>query len=109
MSPGRPENLSARRTHDHRLPRPLHHRPGRTARRIGDAQIAHFEDPSNPEPELNGDQRRRIRETIEKNQLKALKERGADMTIFSPKRQRRWRTMSATRRSRRSGRGSATT
>jgi len=33
-------------------------------------------------PEISDDE---IRETIEKNQLKLLKERGADMTIFSPR------------------------
>jgi 4-oxalmesaconate hydratase len=50
-----------------------------------DAQIAHFEDPSRPVAELASISDDEIRETIEKNQLKALKERGADMTIFSPK------------------------
>ncbi|MBD3677916.1 MAG: amidohydrolase [Rhodobacteraceae bacterium] len=50
------------------------------------AQIAHFEDPkANPAPvmaEITDDQ---IRESIGQNQLKALKDRGADMTIFSPR------------------------
>ncbi len=50
-----------------------------------DAQIAHFDDPSRPAPELAAVSDDEIRETIEKNQLRALKERGADMTIFSPK------------------------
>ena len=33
-------------------------------------------------PDISDDQ---IRETIEKNQLRLLRERGADMTIFSPR------------------------
>lgn len=53
--------------------------------RFRDAQIAHFEDPSRPAPELAGITDDEIRESIEANQLKALRERGADMTIFSPK------------------------
>ncbi|HEX7071603.1 MAG TPA: amidohydrolase family protein [Rhodothermales bacterium] len=50
-----------------------------------DAQIAHFEDPSRPPPRLEQISDDEIRETIENNQLRALRERGADMTIFSPK------------------------
>jgi 4-oxalmesaconate hydratase len=50
-----------------------------------DAQIAHFKDPSNPPPDLADISDDEIRESIENNQLKALRERGADMTIFSPK------------------------
>ena len=50
-----------------------------------DAQIAHFENASEPSPELAAISDDEIRESIESNQLKALKERGADMTIFSPK------------------------
>lgn len=50
-----------------------------------DAQVAHFEDPSNPAPTLKAISDDQIRETIENNQLRVLKERGADMTIFSPK------------------------
>lgn len=49
------------------------------------AQIAHFDDPSAPAPvmaEISDDE---IRETIANNQLRALKSRGADMTIFSPR------------------------
>jgi len=48
-------------------------------------QIAHFHDPLKPAPKgvvISDDD---IRESIEKNQLKLLKERGADMTIFSPR------------------------
>jgi 4-oxalmesaconate hydratase len=50
-----------------------------------DAQIAHFKDPSQPRASLRAVSDDEIRETIENNQLKALRERGADMTIFSPK------------------------
>ncbi|MEX0603488.1 MAG: amidohydrolase family protein [Marinobacter sp.] len=50
-----------------------------------DAQIAHFKDASNPPPNLAHISDDEIRESVEKNQLKALRERGADMTIFSPK------------------------
>lgn len=50
-----------------------------------DAQIANFEDPSKPPAELAAISDDEIRETIENNQLKALRERGADMTVFSPK------------------------
>jgi 4-oxalmesaconate hydratase len=50
-----------------------------------DAQIAHFDDPERPVAELATISDDEIRETIEQNQLKALNERGADMTIFSPK------------------------
>ncbi len=49
------------------------------------AQLAHFNDSSQPAPagaEISDDQ---IRESIETNQLKLLKERGADLTIFSPR------------------------
>jgi len=50
-----------------------------------EAQKARLKDPSLPEPvypDISDDE---IRETIEKNQLKLLTERGADMTIFSPR------------------------
>ncbi|MEH6660152.1 MAG: amidohydrolase family protein [Parasphingorhabdus sp.] len=39
-------------------------------------------DPVGPYPEISDDQ---IRETLEANQIRLLKERGADMTIFSPR------------------------
>ena len=48
-------------------------------------QMARLQDPSLPEPRsaiISDDQ---IRESIELNQLKLLRERGADMTIFSPR------------------------
>jgi 4-oxalmesaconate hydratase len=50
-----------------------------------DAQIAHFKDAANPAPQLAAVSDDEIRETIENNQLKALRERGADLTVFSPK------------------------
>jgi 4-oxalmesaconate hydratase len=50
-----------------------------------DAQIAHFKDPTKPAPVLKDIGDDQIRESIETNQLRALRERGADMTIFSPK------------------------
>jgi 4-oxalmesaconate hydratase len=50
-----------------------------------DAQVEHFEDPSAPPPELRYVSDDDIRESIENNQLRALRERGADLTIFSPK------------------------
>lgn len=49
------------------------------------AQLDRLEDPSLPLPAsatISDDQ---IRETIEQNQLKLLRERGADLTIFSPR------------------------
>ena len=50
-----------------------------------EAQLAHFDDPSKPapaRPEIGDDE---IRESIEQNQLRLIRERGADMTIFSPR------------------------
>lgn len=49
------------------------------------AQIAHHDDPANPAPKLATISDDEIRESIENNQLKALRDRGADMTIFSPR------------------------
>ena len=49
------------------------------------AQKAHLKDPTQPLPQgvtISDDE---IRESIEGNQLKLLKQRGADMTIFSPR------------------------
>ena len=48
-------------------------------------QLAHFADPAQPEalPPVISDEQ--IRESIETNQLRLLQERGADMTIFSPR------------------------
>ena len=50
-----------------------------------DAQIAHFDNPSSPPAKIDDISDDEIRESIESNQLKALNERGADMTIFSPR------------------------
>ena len=50
-----------------------------------DAQVANFEDRGKPPAELASISDDEVRESIESNQLKALIERGADMTIFSPK------------------------
>lgn len=50
-----------------------------------DQQVAKFKDPLAPSPtpvRISDDE---IRETIEKNQLKLQKQRGADITIFSPR------------------------
>ena len=50
-----------------------------------DAQLKHFDDPSQPlavYPQISDDE---IRESVEANQLRLLRERGADMTIFSPR------------------------
>jgi 4-oxalmesaconate hydratase len=50
-----------------------------------DAQLARFKDASLSMPSLAAISDDAIRESVENNQLKALRERGADMTIFSPK------------------------
>lgn len=50
-----------------------------------EAQIAHFENVNMPPATLADISDDEICESIENNQLKALKERGCDMTIFSPK------------------------
>ena len=48
-------------------------------------QLAHFAGPAQPEalPPVISDEQ--IRESIESNQLRLLRERGADLTIFSPR------------------------
>ncbi len=53
--------------------------------RFRDAQLAHFKDRSLPAAERTPISDDEIRETIEKNQLKLQRERGADITIFSPR------------------------
>jgi 4-oxalmesaconate hydratase len=53
-------------------------------RRFREAQLARLADPSLPEPvppQISDDE---IRETIEQNQLRMLRERGGDVMIFSP-------------------------
>src|SRR6204780_5389443 len=50
-----------------------------------EAQLARLQDPKLPvpaEPEISDDE---IRETIEGNQLRIARERGHDLTIFSPR------------------------
>lgn len=49
------------------------------------AQLAWFENPDNTKPAMGKVSDDEIRESVESNQLRALKERGADMTIFSPR------------------------
>jgi 4-oxalmesaconate hydratase len=50
-----------------------------------DAQLARLKDPSLPEAVMPAISDDAIRESIEKNQLKLQRERGADVTIFSPR------------------------
>jgi 4-oxalmesaconate hydratase len=50
-----------------------------------DAQLKHFAAPSQPLPIYPNISDDEIRESIEANQLRLLRERGADMTIFSPR------------------------
>jgi 4-oxalmesaconate hydratase len=50
-----------------------------------DQQLAHFRNPASPAPapaRISDDE---IRESIERNQLKLQRERGADVTLFSPR------------------------
>src|ERR1700678_4294238 len=53
--------------------------------RFREAQIARLKDPSLPEPTPGRISDDEIRGSIEANQLKLQKERGADLTIFSPR------------------------
>ena len=50
-----------------------------------DAQLAAYKDASRPLPVLGEISDDQIRESIEQNQLRLIRERGADMTIFSPR------------------------
>ena len=50
-----------------------------------DAQLARIKDPVLPEAVMPAISDEQIRESIEKNQLKLQRERGADITIFSPR------------------------
>lgn len=54
-------------------------------RQFREAQLARLEDPTLPEPALPDISDDAIRESIENNQLRLLRERGGDMTIFSPR------------------------
>jgi len=49
------------------------------------AQLAHLADPRLPEPALSDPSDDAVRDAIENNQLKLLRERGGDMMIFSPR------------------------
>lgn len=65
--------------HGHYTTAPAPHQAFRSA------QLAHFEDPTLPAPTpavISDDE---IRDSVEQNQLKLLRERGADMTLFSPR------------------------
>jgi 4-oxalmesaconate hydratase len=53
--------------------------------RYREAQLAHFKDATLPPPERAHIGDDEIRETIEQNQLRLQRERGADITIFSPR------------------------
>jgi 4-oxalmesaconate hydratase len=50
-----------------------------------DQQLAHFENPGASAPAAARISDDEIRETLEKNQLKLQRERGADVTLFSPR------------------------
>jgi 4-oxalmesaconate hydratase len=50
-----------------------------------DQQLARFKDPLAPAPQAARISDDEIRETIEKNQLKLQKQRGSDITLFSPR------------------------
>ncbi len=53
--------------------------------RFRDAQIARISDPTGPPAQPTQISDAEIRETIETNQLKLQRQRGADLTIFSPR------------------------
>jgi hypothetical protein len=77
--------FAAEARHDHRLPRPLHH-GAQGAGELAQPQIAGIKDPANARSvadlKISDDE---LRESIETNQLKLMKERGSDLTIFSPR------------------------
>ena len=50
-----------------------------------DAQLARLKDPALPRPDAPRISDEEIRDSIEKNQLKLQRERGADVTLFSPR------------------------
>jgi 4-oxalmesaconate hydratase len=50
-----------------------------------DAQLRHFTDPTAPPPKRVDISDGEIRASVEENQIKLLRQRGADMTIFSPR------------------------
>ena len=53
--------------------------------RFRERQLAQLRDPAAPTPEAARVSDDEIRESIEKNQLKLQRERGADLTLFSPR------------------------
>lgn len=53
--------------------------------RFRDAQLAWLTDPSLPEPDPAEIDDETVRESIERHQLKVLRERGGDMMLFSPR------------------------
>jgi 4-oxalmesaconate hydratase len=65
--------------HGHYTTAPEPHNQFRTA------QLAHFKDPATPAPGLPRVSDDEIRATIETNQLKLQRQRGADLTLFSPR------------------------
>ena len=78
---------STTRTHaqrDHRHPRPLHHR-ARSTQTFRDEQLAALDDPTLPPPSAATISDDEIRESVEHNQLRVLRERGGDLMLFSPK------------------------
>jgi 4-oxalmesaconate hydratase len=50
-----------------------------------DAQLARLQDPDLPHPPAAGISDDQVRDSIERNQLRILRERGGDMMVFSPK------------------------
>ena len=50
-----------------------------------DSQLAQLKDPTRPAAMLAAISDDEIRQTIENNQLKLQRQRGADLTIFSPR------------------------
>ena len=50
-----------------------------------DAQLQHLKDPALPSPDRAHVSDDELREAIEKNQLRLQRERGADLTLFSPR------------------------
>ena len=70
---------------DHRLPRPLHHRARRSTRRSATPSSPALDDPTLPAPTLAKISDDELRESVEPNQLRILRERGGDLMLFSPK------------------------
>jgi 4-oxalmesaconate hydratase len=53
--------------------------------RFRDAQLARLDDRGMPEPRLASISDDQIRDSIERNQLRLLRERGGDLVLFSPR------------------------